>query len=174
MNRIRCLLDGKELIPPLNDTSFGAGKIGFWTKSDSSAYFLDTKLIYTPRETLAQTLVRDFMQKYPRLVGLKIFGAAENKMNTKIIASSMAGELDQPGDSAARSVIASNAVYFGKQSQSAIVSMPLHDRNGETVGAVRILMKSFKGQTEQNAVARALPIIREMEARVRSAKDLVE
>jgi hypothetical protein len=86
----------------------------------------------------------------------------------------MAGELDQPGDSAASNVIASNAVYFGKLNQSAMVTMPLHDRNGETVAAVRVLMKSFKGQTEQNAVARALPIIKEMEGRVRSAKDLVE
>jgi hypothetical protein len=35
-------------------------------------------------------------------------------------------------------------------------------------------MQSFRGQTEQNAVARALPIVKEMEARVRSAKDLLE
>ena len=52
--------------------------------------------------------------------------------------------------------------------------MPLHDRNGETVAAVRILLKSFKGQTEQNAVARVLPIIKEMEVRVRSGKELIE
>lgn len=173
-NRIRCLLNGQELIPPLTDNSFSAGKIGFWTKSDSVAYFVDTKVTYTPRESLAQKLVRDFMQKYPRLVGLKIFGETDNKANTKIIASSIAAELGHPGDSAARNVIASDVVYFGKEKQTAIVTMPLHDRNGETVAAVRILMKSFKGQTEQNAVARALPIIREMEARVRSAKDLLE
>jgi hypothetical protein len=50
-NRIRCLLNGKELIPPLTDNSFSAGKIGFWTKSDSIAYFVDTKLTYVPRES---------------------------------------------------------------------------------------------------------------------------
>ena len=90
-NRIRCLLNGKELIPPLSDNSFSAGKFGFWTKSDSVAYFVDTKLIYTPRESLAQTLVRDFMQKYPRLVGLKILRETDNKLDTKIIASSYFG-----------------------------------------------------------------------------------
>ena len=77
------------------------------------------------------------MQKYPRLVGLKILKDTENKMNTKIIASSNAAELDQPGDTAAHSVIANDAVYFGKEKQTAIVTMPLHDRNGETVAAVR-------------------------------------
>jgi hypothetical protein len=173
-NRIRCLLNGKELIPPLSDNSFSAGKFGFWTKSDSVAYFVDTKLIYTPRESLAQTLVRDFMQKYPGLIGLKILRETDNKLDTKIIASSTLSELGQPGDSAARSVISSNAVYFGKEKQTAIVTLPLHDRNGETVAAVRILLKSFKGQTEQNAVARVLPIIKEMEVRVRSGKELIE
>ncbi|MCI0535590.1 MAG: DUF1080 domain-containing protein [Verrucomicrobiales bacterium] len=173
-NRIRCLLNGQELIPPLNDNSFSSGKIGFWTKSDSVAHFVDTKLTYTPRESLAQTLVRDFMQKYPRLVGLKIFMKSPQKMQTVLVASSNASDLGQPADSAARNVIASDAVYYGKEKQTATVTMPLHDRNGEAVGAVRILMKSFKGQTEQNALARALPIVKEMEARVRSAKDLVE
>jgi hypothetical protein len=52
--------------------------------------------------------------------------------------------------------------------------MPLHDRNGDTVAAVRVLMRSFKGQTEQNAIARALPIIKGMETRIRSARDLIE
>jgi len=173
-NRIRCLLNGQELIPPLNDNSFSVGKVGFWTKSDSVAYFVDTRIVYTPRETLAQTLVRDSMQKYPRLIGLKILSGSETNVQTRIIASSNASEIGQPGDKWARSVIEKNAIYFGKEKRTAIVTMPLHDRNGETVGAVRVLMKSFTGQTEQNAVARALPIIHEMEARVRSAKDLME
>jgi hypothetical protein len=37
-NQIRCLLNGKELIPTLTDNSFSAGKIGFWTKSDSVSH----------------------------------------------------------------------------------------------------------------------------------------
>jgi hypothetical protein len=35
-------------------------------------------------------------------------------------------------------------------------------------------MKPFPGQTERNAIARALPIIKEMETRVRSLKDLLD
>src|SRR6202040_4145266 len=34
-NQIDLQLDGKALIPTLNDDSFSRGKIGFWTKSDS-------------------------------------------------------------------------------------------------------------------------------------------
>jgi len=54
------------------------------------------------------------------------------------------------------------------------VVMPLRDRNGDPVAAVRVIMKTFAGQTEQNAVARALPVIREMQRRVASLQDLVQ
>jgi hypothetical protein len=32
---IRCELNGREVLPPLNDSSFRHGRIAFWTKSDS-------------------------------------------------------------------------------------------------------------------------------------------
>ena len=54
------------------------------------------------------------------------------------------------------------------------VTMPLRDRNGETVGAVAVRMKSFAGQTEKNAIVRALPIVKPMEARIQSARDLFD
>jgi hypothetical protein len=43
--------------------------------------------------------------------------------------------------------------------------MPLRDRNGEPVAAVRFVMKSFKGQTEENALVRALPVLQDMQRR---------
>ena len=55
--------------------------------------------------TLAQTLVRDSIQKYPRLLGLKILSGSQTNVQTKIIASSKASEVGQPGDVWARSVI---------------------------------------------------------------------
>jgi hypothetical protein len=55
-----------------------------------------------------------------------------------------------------------------------IVTAPLHDRNGETVGVVQFHLKPFPGQTEANAIARVLPIVRDMEMRVGAAKDLNE
>jgi hypothetical protein len=173
-NRIHCLLNGREVFPLVTDNSFSVGKIAFWTKSDSVSYFADSKIVYTPREILAETLIHDFIQKYPRLLGIKIISGTREKTETKIIASTDAGDKGKSADAAARSVIELDATYYGREKNTSIVTMPLHDRNGDTVGAVRIQLKSFIGQTEQNAVARALPIVKEMEGRIRSAKDLVE
>lgn len=173
-NQIRSWLDGKELFPPLGDTSFSEGKIGFWTKSDSVSYFADAKLTYTPKVTLAQTLVREALKKYPRLLGLKIFAGNSNQPVPQIIASTETKELGHPARQEELDVIEHSIIYYGKDNGCVLVTMPLHDGNGDTVAAVKLVMKSFPGQTEKNALARALPIVKQMETRVRSRNDLTQ
>jgi hypothetical protein len=173
-NRISCLLNGKELIPPLNDNSFAAGKIAFWTKSDSIAYFGETKITYTPHETLAQILVREAVRKYPHLVGLKIYGLRSADSEPRIIASTHDDEVGRSGTHVEQDVITRDVVYYGKDKQVALVTMPLHDRNGDVAAAVRVVLQSFPGQTEENVLARARPVVKEMEKRIRTATDLVQ
>jgi len=50
----------------------------------------------------------------------------------------------------------------------------LRDRNGEAIAAARVVMETFTGQTEQNALARARPIVKEMQARVQSLKEFTQ
>jgi hypothetical protein len=173
-NSIRCLLDGKEVIPPLTDSSFLSGKVGFWTKSDSVSYFSDTRVIYTPREAPAQQIVRDVLKKYPRLVALRVYVLGKDRQATRLIASGNEGELGQPGGKTEQEVISRGETYYGKDKDSVSVIMPLRDRNGEPLAAARVVMKSFPGQTEQNAIVRAVPVIQELQKQVRSHEDLVE
>jgi len=173
-NQIHCLLNGKQVIPALTDSSFTEGKIGFWTKSDSVCYFADTRIVYTPRETLAIRLVRETVEKHPRLIGVNLFGRKGEQGELQVIASTDPAELDKPAGQYEQDAVARDVAYYGKEEGKAIVSLPLHDRNGDAVAAVRLTMKSFPGQTEQNAVIRAKPIAREMEKRFRAAKDLTQ
>ena len=170
-NRIRAWLNGQEAIPALTDTSFAAGKIGFWTKSDAVSYFTDTKIIYTPRETLAQILVRDTVTKNPRLVGLKIY-LFDEKGEPRVVASKDPKEVGTTGGDAEQKAIAGGKIFYGKGKDSVAVVQPLRDRNGEPIAAVRVTMKSFPGQTEQSALQRALPIVKEMQSRVRTLPEL--
>lgn len=174
-NLIRCWLNGKEAIPPITDTSFTRGKIGFWTKSDSVSYFAETRVTYTPHEPPAQSMVRDVMARYPRLLGLKIYAPGSSEPSeVRIIASSDENEIGRPGGVAERDVLERGTIYYQKTKKSVVVIMPLRDRNGDPVAAVRVEMRSFTGQTEQNAIARALPIIRRLQARIKEAADLTE
>lgn len=170
-NRIRAWLNGQEAIPPLTDTSFAAGKIGFWTKSDAISYFTDTQIIYTPRETLAQVLVRDTVTKNPRLVGLKIY-LLDEQGEPRVAASQDLKEVGTGGGDAEKQAIVGGKISYGKGKTTVAVVQPLRDRNGEPIAAVRVTMKSFPGQTEQSALQRALPIVKGMQARVATLSEL--
>ena len=114
------------------------------------------------------------MKAHPRLLGLKIFGLATNQHGTAVIGSSDEKDLGTPGEKVERDCIEKGGSYFGKGTDSVLVTQPLRDRNGETVGAVQLSMTTFFGQTEKNALARALPIVKSIEGRISSAKDLTQ
>jgi hypothetical protein len=172
-NEIRGSFDGTELLLVLvRDQPLNIGKLGFWTKSDSAALFGKTTITYIPKVILAQKLVNDALGHYPRLQQLKIFASRDGV--PCLIAGTNPQEIGHPAAQVEKDVIAKGAIFYGKEKDSVLVTFPLHDANGEAIAAVKVIMKSFPGQTEKNAIARALPIVQQMEARVKKASDLVE
>jgi hypothetical protein len=171
-NTLKFLLNGKQLIPTATDYSFSSGRIGFWTKSDSVSYFTDGHVTFTPRETLAHVLVKQMKEQYPRVLGLRIYGSTPEKPKLQVMAATDESTIGTLGGDAEQSVIDKNIPYAGKFSEGIMVTLPLHDRNGDTIAALRVEMKSFPGQTDRNALARALPIAREMEKRMTGAREL--
>ncbi len=171
-NRILVRFDGKEAIPELTDNSFLLGKVGFMTKSDSVAYFSEAKVEYRPLESLATSLVRETIAHQSRLKNLRIYGKTTAQPELHVIASKIATENGMKAEETELKAFTENQSYLGKADNDQIVTAPLHDRNGETVGVVKFFLKPFLGQTEANVVARVLPIVREMELRVGAAKDL--
>jgi hypothetical protein len=173
-NQIRCWFNGQELIPPLTDNSFAFGKVGFWTKSDSVSHFADARITYTPREPLAKVALRAALEKYPRLLGLSLFAPAGPEKTLQIVAASDEQELGQKGGKVEADVVGRDVTYFGREKTRLLVTVPLHDRNGEAVAALRVALKPFPGQTEENAIVRALPIAKDIEGRFRTLQELIE
>jgi hypothetical protein len=83
-------------------------------------------------------------------------------------------EIGSAGTKTEFEVIHKAIVYYGKENGLISVIMPLKDRNGEAIAAARIVSKSFPGQTEENAILRAQPIAKMLEARIQSLDDLVQ
>ena len=175
-NHIHCLFDGKEIIPMITDSSFSSGKVGFLTKSDSVAYFTDAKLSYTPRETLAQSLVSDTLKKFPKLEALKIFAVRPGGDGPVVVASKNEKDINQPGGNVEKDVIHNAKSYFGKDKKAGTVTLtvPLRDRNGEAIAAVVFVMKSFPGETEDTAAIKTQGMVKTMQPRVSSLEDLLQ
>jgi hypothetical protein len=174
-NRIRCLLDGKEQVSVTDKVNpFMNGKVAFWTKSDSVSYFTDAKVVYTPSVPPAQKMVREMTAKFPRLVDLQVYVPGTEGNPPRLLASKDPKIAGRNGARVELDVLQNGAIYHGKEKGTVTVTMPMRDRNGDPIAAVRVVMESFPGQTEQNALARAMPIVKEMQARVQTAQDLVQ
>ena len=162
-SRITILLDGKEVMPPLTDTTFAHGKIGFWTKSDSVSHFAEVRLTYTLRERLVDVLARDTLKKYSKLRNLMVYAKPPGRNEVQVIASGEAGEVGQAGGAEALACFKEGTAFIGKTRTTISVLLPLRDRNGDIVAAVKVIMDTFLGQTEKNALARARPVLKHME-----------
>jgi hypothetical protein len=162
-NHINVELDDKPVMPELGDPTFAEGKIGFWTKSDSVCYFADAKVVFTPRVPAAQQIVNTVMERQPRILGLQIFALSTNN-TTRIIASKDLSEVGQAGAEAELAAIRDGSIWFGREKGVVLVTLPMHDRNGEFIAAVHVKLRSFLGETQNNAVNRATMILHTMEA----------
>ncbi|MCL4789335.1 MAG: DUF1080 domain-containing protein [Verrucomicrobia bacterium] len=172
-NQIICLLNGRKALPTFTDNNARPGRIAFWTKSDAVTYFTDARIVYTRSEIPARAIARDVLKKYSRLIGLRIY-TLDPSGDPRVVASKHEEEIGQSGGAAEKNCIANGTIYYGKEDKTVSVVMPLRDRNGDPIAAVRLVMQSFAGQTQQNALARARPIVREMQARVASVVELAQ
>ena len=90
----------------------------------------------------------------------------------RVLASKEAAEIGQPGTDAEAAAIREGTVSFGRERGAVLVTLPLHDRNGEYIAAVRVKLHSFLGETQNTAVTRAMNIVKQMQTLCTSAEDL--
>ncbi|HTL73790.1 MAG TPA: hypothetical protein VL863_10845 [bacterium] len=163
--------DDKLVMPPLGDNSLNQGLLGFRTKSDAVAYFTDAEVVYTPIIPATQAVVNRIVEQQTRLLGLRVYTLQTND-TTRVIASKDPAEIGKEGTDAELKAIQNGAVSFGREKGVVLVTMPLHDRNGDYIAAVRIRLKSFFGETQDNALTRARMIVKQMQEQISSEKDL--
>lgn len=173
-NQIDVLVNGTNALPTLTDNSFNAGRIGFITKSDTVASFTDAHIRYRPLETLAASLVRQTLEQQPRLLNLRLYGIAKGSDALRCLAAKNASDLGRSASETVGKVHRENQVYYGRTSEAAVVTTPLHDRNGDVIGVMEFHLKPFAGQIESTTVARVLPTVRKLEAGIAGAQSLVE
>lgn len=172
-NQINCWLDDQLAMPLQTSETFPSGKIGFWTMSDSLTHFGDTSIIYKPDVPMVDVLMQNTLQQEPRILGLRIY-TLDKDGAPRIIASKDPSEVGQAGTDAEKGAIAKGAIFFGRGKGTVAVTMPLNDRNGDPVGAVRVQLKSFPGETRDTALLRARVIVEQMQNQVLSGVSLTE
>jgi hypothetical protein len=172
-NQMIFLYDHQLLMPPLNDNTFAGGKVGFWTKSDAVSYFRDLTIDYAPQISAAQALVNSIVQKQSRLLGLRIY-VLNNQGQPYVLASKEAGENGQAGGNAEKTAITDGKVSVGRGPGTVAVWLPFRDRNGDPMAAIWVRLKTFFGETQENAVTRGTYIVKDMQQDIMSTEDLMK
>lgn len=172
--KISLRLNDEETIPTIIDTQFSSGKIGYFTQADTTAYFADAKITYRPQIIAAQRIINQVMKKYSRLLQISLYAKRNENSLTTVIAGNQKERIGQAADEAVLDSILRRNIYFAKTRKTIILTLPVKDRNGEGMAACRIELKSFPGQTRQNAVARCLPIIQMIQAQALNREDLFQ
>ena len=158
----------------LTDTEFSSGKIGYWTESDTTGYFGDTKIRCRPKVAPAQRLISQIMDKYSRLVQVSIFASESDSAPPASIASNNPDAVGQAADEAILDSIDRRKIYYAKKKKTVIVTLPIKDRNGESIAACRVELKRFRGQTQKNAIFRAQPVVEMIQSRILDRTDLFD
>ena len=169
---IRCEVDG-QTFPPLNDSSFTGGKVGFLTQADTVGQFAESRIEYVPIIPFAKKLLDQTVKAYPRLIALEIY-ARKGSEPVRLVASSKSVDMGLPGGKIETDTIEKAAVYFLRKEKSVEVTVPLRDRNGEIAAALRVEMLTFMGETQDNAVLRAKSIRKYMESQLGAVVDLAD
>jgi len=172
-NQINCWLDDKMALPVQSTMTLVSGKVGFWTMSDSLTHFGDSMITYNPEVPMAQLLVQNVMDQEPRILELRIY-TLDKSGKPHIIASNAAAEVGKAGTDAEKGAIKDGSIFFGRGRGTVAVTMPLTDRNGDPVAAVRVELKSFLGETRDTALTRARMIVSRMQSQVLSSQDLLQ
>jgi Domain of Unknown Function (DUF1080) len=172
-NQITFWFDDRPVMPSLGDNTFATGKIGFWTKSDAVSYFSDPVIDYAPRIPAARALVKNILEKQSRILGLQIH-TLDNNGRPHIVASNDESEIGQPGTDAEKDAIARGKIYFGKADGVDAITLPFRDRNGDPMAAVHFRLRSFLGETQDNAIARATLVIHKMQEQITSSEQLLQ
>ena len=122
----------------------------------------------------AQTLVGDIMKQFPRILGLRIY-MLDDKGELRVFASKVQSEVGQPGTDAEKGALADGKVFYGHGNGTVTVTMPLNDRNGDSVAAVRVELKSYSlAETQDMVLTRVRVIVNDMQKRVLTKQDLIQ
>ena len=172
-NAIRGFLNGRLLIPPvregaptndvaINDNTFGTGQIGFWAAGDTVASFAETKVTFSERVPLIQTVVASVTKKYPRMLGLTVY-AMKDKPEPVVVADAKPEKVGERGDEYLKQVLHDGQTMYLKTKDYVEVTQPLRDRNGDAIAAVRTRLTTFPGETRDTALTRATQIRKALE-----------
>lgn len=155
----------KAFVTPVEDYAFDKGLVGVWTKSDSIAHFHALQLDYVPLETVGQRLVKMAADRFPEFTEISLFtkeSSAEIAIN---VASNISSKIGIKGGEEESDTIKNKSTYRARgKNRITTMTVPLEDRNGESIAALKLVYKGFRGESSTTSRVKALKVAQYIQA----------
>jgi hypothetical protein len=155
---------------------FRKGRFALWVRSDTRAEFALLELL-NPAETLAKQhgkVLRRVAREDARVLSLQLVARPAPNQAPQILGSLDASEVGQPAHADCAKVIDQNKVFHGRKNNEAFVISPLRDKNGISIGAVRVRLRSPSGTDKRRDIARAAALTQRIKGNYPAAKSLFQ
>ena len=161
---------------PKSVPDFRKGKIALWVRSDTRAEFANIQLL-NPAEMLAKRhgeILQRVARQQERVLSIQLVARTAPKKPLKIIGSLNPADVGQPAHADCARAMKENKNFHGRNDKEARVTLPLRDKNGNIIGAVRMRLRSPAGNEKRRDIARATVLLREIQGSYPDSKSLFE
>lgn len=155
---------------PVEDHSFDKGLVGLWTKSDAVSHFASLKMDFRPLESMAEQLIGLTRSKFPDLEEVTLYARRTPEDPIEVVASSQPHTIGLEATDIEKDVIENKHTYRSRNTSRVMtVTVPLEDRNGDAIAAVRVVYKGFRGESETTSLLKGFRVARYMSENMGSA-----
>ncbi|MBC8324479.1 MAG: hypothetical protein H8E27_02475 [Verrucomicrobia subdivision 3 bacterium] len=161
---------------PKKTPDFRKGQFALWLRSDTKAEFAHLKLL-NPAEMLAKRhgdVLRRAVRGDERVLSLQLVARPAPKQAPQILGSLNAAEVGQPAHADCAKAMDLNKNFHGRKNDVATVTLPLRDKNGVIIGAVRVSLRSPVGTENRLDIARATALVKQFQGSIPDSKSLFQ
>jgi hypothetical protein len=161
---------------PKKTPDFRKGQFAFWVRSDTKAEFAHLEIL-NPAEMLAKrhgNVLRRAVRKDARVLSLQLIARPAPKKAPQILGSLNPAEVGRPAHADCAKVMDQNKNFHGRKNDVAIVTLPLRDKNGVVIGAVRVSLRSPVGTEKRRDITRATALVKQFQGSFPDSKSLFQ
>ncbi len=145
------------------------GIVGFWVRSDSQAQFAAPQIHTLKEERKLQlvNLLLKISRDNGRVLSLQLAARPREEAAPVVLASIDPKEIGKPAHEVIAKVLETKENFYGHNEKGvATVTVPVKDRNGDTVAVARMRLRSKKENTERKDLAYGNVIAKQLQAEI--------
>ena len=145
------------------------GIVGFWVRSDSQVQFADPRINTLQEERKLQlvNLLLKITRDNTRVLSLQLAARPKEGAVPVVVASIDPKEIGKPAHEVITKVLETRENFYGNNDKGvATVTVPVKNRNGDTVAVTRMRLRSKKENTERKDLAYGNVIAKQLQTEI--------